>query len=48
MINEHKRKAHVLILGLEGVGKTLLIKKLKGMREFQVINTIVAISEQNK
>lgn len=31
MLKEHKRKTHVLILGLEGVGKTLLLKKLKGI-----------------
>ena len=28
MINEHKRKSHVLVLGLEGVGKSLLIKRI--------------------
>ena len=29
MINERKRTSHVLVLGLEGVGKTLLIKQIK-------------------
>eukprot|EP00347_Sterkiella_histriomuscorum_P000117 403377109 len=27
--NQHKRKTHILVLGLEGVGKTLMIKRLK-------------------
>jgi GTPase SAR1 family protein len=31
MINEHKRRTDILVLGLEGVGKSLLIKKLKGL-----------------
>ena len=29
MINEHKRKTHFLVLGMEEVGKSLLIKRIK-------------------
>ena len=29
MQSDHKRKTNILVLGLEGVGKSLLIKRLK-------------------
>jgi hypothetical protein len=33
MINEHKMKTHVLVLGMEGVGKSLLIKRIKSIAD---------------
>jgi GTPase SAR1 family protein len=49
MINEHKRRTDILVLGLEGVGKSLLIKKLKGIIHYIMINLITkGINEKSK
>jgi len=36
MINEHKRKTHILVLGLDSVGKSMLIKRLLAINSKKV------------